>query len=307
VRTAGRPPNRYELITCSWGGHVVVGTDAAEIAPADADLVILADGVRYHRCLRCDGFQARPPPDHPTRPGVPGRDEIELPLRGPLLRDRYILRLIALDRVVHVVVLTAVAVAIFALIGHHRTLENDYDQIMTDLSGISGTGSLHGLLRGFRHVFTISRTHLYWAGFVAVGYAALEAVEAVGLWMTKRWAEYLTFVATALLLPVEIYELSVKVSVLKIITFALNLLIAAYLLWAKRLFGVHGGYRAERERRVRESGWPAIDATTATWKAATAGAVPGALTGGGPGGRPGDGRPGDGGPGDGGPGDGDPP
>ena len=68
--------------------------------------------------------------------------------------------------------------------------------------------------------------------------------------------------ATILLLPIEIYELSVRVSVLKIITLALNLLIAGYLLWAKRLFGVHGGYRAERRRRERDSGWPAVDAAT---------------------------------------------
>ena len=265
VHKAGRPPNRYELLTCAWSGHVVVGTDAAEITPADAALVVEAGGLRYHRCLRCDGFEVHPRPDPPTRPGVPGRDEIELPLRGPLLRDRYVLRLIAVDRVIHVLVLSAVAVAIFVLIGHRRTLQNDYDQIMTDLSGISGAGTLHGLLHGFRHIFTISRTHLYWAAFVALGYAALEAVEAVGLWLTKRWAEYLTFVATALLLPVEVYELSVKVSVLKIITFALNLLIAAYLLWAKRLFGVHGGYRAERQRRQRDSGWAAFDAAGAAW------------------------------------------
>ena len=263
MRTAGRPPNRFELITCAWRGHVTVGTDAARITPEDAALVVEQRGLRYHRCLRCDGYQVHRPPDDPSRPGVPPRDEIELPLRGPLLRDRYVLRLIALDRVVHVIVLTAVAVAIFALIGHHRTLEKDYDQVMTDLSGISGAGSLHGVLGSFRHVFTISRSHLYWAGFIAIGYAALETVEAVGLWLTRRWAEYLTFVATILLLPIELYELSVKVSVLKLVTLALNLLIAGYLLWAKRLFGVHGGYRAERRRRERDSGWPAIDAATA--------------------------------------------
>ena len=87
----------------------MVGTDAAQITPDDAALVIERRGVRYHRCLRCDGFQVYPPPDHPSRPGVPTRDEIELPLRGPLLRDRYVLRLIALDRGVHEIVLSALA------------------------------------------------------------------------------------------------------------------------------------------------------------------------------------------------------
>ncbi len=40
-----------------------------------------------------------------------------------------------------------------------------------------------------------------------LAYAALEGMEAVGLWLVKRWAEYLTFVATTILLPLEVYEL----------------------------------------------------------------------------------------------------
>ena len=41
---------------------------------------------------------------------------------------------------------------------------------------------------------------------VAAAYALLEGVEAVGLWFAQRWAEYLTFVATTALLPLEIWE-----------------------------------------------------------------------------------------------------
>ena len=62
---------------------------------------------------------------------------------------------------------------------------------------------------------------------------------------TKRWAEYLTFIATSLLIPYEIYELYLRVSVLKVVAFVLNVLVVAYLLYAKRLFGVRGGHAAE--------------------------------------------------------------
>ena len=48
--------------------------------------------------MRCDSWLALTPPDHPTRKYPPARDEITLPLRGKPLRDRYVLRLIALDR-----------------------------------------------------------------------------------------------------------------------------------------------------------------------------------------------------------------
>ena len=84
----------------------------------------------------------------------------------------------------------------------------------------------------------------------------------VGLWFAKRWAEYLTFVAITVLVPIEIYELTLGVSVFKVITFAINLAIVVYLLLAKRLFGLRGGHRAELERRREFSGWPAIDRTT---------------------------------------------
>ena len=48
----------------------------------------------------------------------------------------------------------------------------------------------------FKSLFTITSTHLYEAGAVVVAYGVLEATEMVGLWLARRWAEYLTFVAT---------------------------------------------------------------------------------------------------------------
>jgi uncharacterized membrane protein (DUF2068 family) len=87
-------------------------------------------------------------------------------------------------------------------------------------------------------------------------------VEAFGLWWQKRWAEYLTFVATAVFLPVEIYELLDTLSPLKLITFLLNLAVVLYLLLAKRLFGLRGGAAAERAEREHDAGWPALERAT---------------------------------------------
>ena len=56
------------------------------------------DGVRWHRCLRCDSWLPFPPPEDPVRRHPPDRDEIELPLRGKPLRDKIVLRVIAVDR-----------------------------------------------------------------------------------------------------------------------------------------------------------------------------------------------------------------
>ena len=89
----------------------------------------------------------------------------------------------------------------------------------------------------------------------------LEGIEAVGLWFAKRWAEYLTFLATTILLPLEIYEIIHRQSLLKIIGFIINVAVVIYLLYAKRLFGVRGGGKADEELRYRDTSWEALERT----------------------------------------------
>jgi uncharacterized membrane protein (DUF2068 family) len=71
--------------------------------------------------------------------------------------------------------------------------------------------------------------HVAVAGIALLGYATLYAVEGVGLWLGKRWAEYLTVIATASLIPFEVWELTRGVSGLKVIALVLNIVIVAYL------------------------------------------------------------------------------
>jgi uncharacterized membrane protein (DUF2068 family) len=258
-----RPANHYELLTCGWKGHVLVGTDARVVTEADGAVVRERAGVRWHRCLRCDDWLPREVPLHSERDRVPSRDEIELPVRGPLLRDKYILRLIAVDRAIHVIVLGTLAVVLFTFARHDASLHRDYANIMNDLSGTSpGESQIRGVLGYLRKAFEYSPHRLIQLGLVALAYAALEATEMVGLWFAKRWAEYLTFVAVTALVPLEIYELAVRVSIFKVVTLIINLAIVVYLLFAKRLFGVRGGHQAEKARRAELSGWVAIDRTT---------------------------------------------
>ena len=263
MRGTKRPEYRYELITCAWRGHELVGADAAEVTAADAVIVRQDGDQRWCRCLRCDGWFPVPVPEVPARDRVPARDQIDVPLRGPALRDRYVLRLIALDRVVHVTILTFLAVVFVTFATHNRTLHTDYQNIMDALNGGGGAAlRVRGVLGYLRKAFDYTPTHLFVLAAICLAYASLEAVEAVGLWFNRRWAEYLTFVATTVLIPYEIYELTLRVSVLKVVAFVLNVLVAAYLLYAKRLFGVRGGHAAEQARKRELSGWAALEATS---------------------------------------------
>lgn len=71
-------------------------------------------------------------------------------------------------------------------------------------------------------------------GVLAIGYGALEGVESYGLWHRRRWGEWLTVLATSLLLIPEVWELTKSISVLKAGALVVNLLIVAYLLWRLR-------------------------------------------------------------------------
>jgi uncharacterized membrane protein (DUF2068 family) len=240
-----------------------MGTDVAHITPEDNMLVREGDGVRWYRCLRCDAWIADGPPTTPIRDRMPERDEIELPLRGPMLRDKYVLRLIAVDRAIHVIVLTTLAIILYTFARHDASLHRDYVNVMSDLSGTTpGESQVRGVLGYLGRAFKYSPARLIQLGLLVTAYAALEATEMVGLWFSKRWAEYLTLVATVVLIPIEVYELSLSISVFKVITLVINVAIAVYLLLAKRLFGLRGGHRAQLERHRQFSGWGAIERST---------------------------------------------
>jgi len=73
-------------------------------------------------------------------------------------------------------------------------------------------------------------------------YALLFLCEGTGLALGMRWAEFLTIVSTASLLPIEVYELFVKPSAGKAVVLVANLAIVAYLVWV---------VRSERGKRVK--------------------------------------------------------
>jgi uncharacterized membrane protein (DUF2068 family) len=68
---------------------------------------------------------------------------------------------------------------------------------------------------------------------VALGaflYAGLFIVEGAGLWLRRRWAEYLTVIATTPFLPIEIFELARRLTPPRVTALLLNLLVVAYLI-----------------------------------------------------------------------------
>ena len=78
----------------------------------------------------------------------------------------------------------------------------------------------------------------------AIAYSTVRFIEAYGLWLQRRWAEWFAVVAGGLYIPIEIYELVRRVTWIRFGLLAVNVAIVAYLALV---------LRQTRRRDVQES------------------------------------------------------
>jgi uncharacterized membrane protein (DUF2068 family) len=80
----------------------------------------------------------------------------------------------------------------------------------------------------------LTPTRLIDVGVGSFIYAALFLTEGIGLWLLKRWAEWMTIVITSSLVPVEIWEIWRRPNVAKVLVLVINLALVGYLIWQVR-------------------------------------------------------------------------
>jgi uncharacterized membrane protein (DUF2068 family) len=68
-------------------------------------------------------------------------------------------------------------------------------------------------------------------GVVALFYAMLYVIEGIGLWHQSKWAEYLTIIATATFIPLEIYELYRRLTLPRGGALLVNVAVVIYLIY----------------------------------------------------------------------------
>lgn len=254
----------WELVVCGLRGHVQPAADAAELRSQDWPLAHERDGVRWCRCLRCDTWSPLALPVKGAREHPPGREEIEIPARGQALRDKIVLRAIAVDRLIHFVILGMLGIAVLIVARHEHAARGEFERVLAAIQGgvaggpVQTTGHV-GIIGELDKLLSLKAHTLRRVGIALLAYATLEGIEGIGLWLIKRWAEYLAFIATAVLLPFEIYEIANRASALKIVGFLINLAIVVYLIWAKRLFGLRGGGEVDERQRSHDMSWEALE------------------------------------------------
>jgi uncharacterized membrane protein (DUF2068 family) len=144
------------------------------------------------------------------------------------------IKVIIVERIIKAIVLVAVAIGLLVA-GRTGALTGwaEYAQDQVNLqAGNSFIAQI--LLKLIVYVGNFSHTTLL--AIAAIVYALLEGTEGVGLAMRRRWAEYLTVIATGILIPYEAYEVIHRVTLFKVGALLLNVAVVGYLAYRKRLF-----------------------------------------------------------------------
>jgi uncharacterized membrane protein (DUF2068 family) len=238
----------WSLRGCARHGHDTYAPDEPE----------LANGLRAEtpagtawRCLRCGSFVAGTPA------GAGPAELAPQPLRGRAARDLVIMRLLATERAFRAVLLALAAYVVVRFEHSEASLESLLNRAIpaakplaqvlhVDLDHSATVEHLRHLVHTKPHTLTLVALGLS-------GYSALQAVEAVGLWLARRWGEYVAVVGTSAFVPLEVYEVVDKVSAVKGVLLVINIAAVVWLVWSKRLFGVRGGHAAYLAERHEDS------------------------------------------------------
>jgi uncharacterized membrane protein (DUF2068 family) len=147
------------------------------------------------------------------------------------------LRLIAGFKTAKGLLLLGASAGLLALLNRDLSavLERGVDALH---AGSSHNRTVHGLIAALGVVDVKTLEEL---GFGTLAYGSLTLTEGVGLWLAMRWAAYLTIVANSLFIPLEIYTLSQRFTLLKSVVLAINAAIVWYLVRHLRAEQGHGG------------------------------------------------------------------
>jgi uncharacterized membrane protein (DUF2068 family) len=238
----------WNLRACARKGHVTYAPTEPEYRAKLEAATPLGEG---WRCLRCGDYVLGPP-----HGGGPAENAPVL-LRGNELRSAFILRLLAVERWVRGGIIVLLAVGVLRLestqVSLQALFQRDVSALRPFFDQIHFNVSDSATIRAIEKVLHTKRSTL---SLVAAGlfcYGGLQILEGIGLWSLKRWGEYVAVVGTTVFIPLETYELTEKVTWLRITALVVNVAAVLYLLLSKRLFGLRGGRRAYEAARQEES------------------------------------------------------
>ncbi len=140
-----------------------------------------------------------------------------------------LIRLIALFKFAKSALLIAVGMSALHLL--HRNIAELSEHWVARLGLDPGN---HYVARALEKVADLTPNKIRDLGIISFIYAALFLTEGTGLWLVKRWGEWFSVIITISLVPLEIYEIHRHPSVMKCLILAINIAVAAYLIYRIR-------------------------------------------------------------------------
>jgi uncharacterized membrane protein (DUF2068 family) len=133
-----------------------------------------------------------------------------------------LLRVIAVFKFLKAASLIALGVGAFKLL--HKDIGNVVEHWILALGLDPGNRFVDSMLSKASHLHPEQVKKLGLGSFL---YAGLFLAEGTGLWLRKRWGEWLTVIITGSLLPVEVYEIYRHLSAVKVMVLVVNLAVVA--------------------------------------------------------------------------------
>ena len=140
-----------------------------------------------------------------------------------------LLRLIAIFKFLKAGLLIALGIGLFRVL--HRDIGDVLEHWCEALRLDPGS---HFLNLALEKAARLSPEQVKKLGLGSFLYAGLFLAEGTGLWLRKRWGEWLTVIITSSLLPIEIYEIHRHPTSFKWGLLTLNLAIVVYLIYRIR-------------------------------------------------------------------------
>lgn len=91
-------------------------------------------------------------------------------------------------------------------------------------------GKLEIIEWSLEKIINAKQQTLQFSGIALGVYAAVTAIEAIGLWYRKAWATVLVLVLVGISIPPEIFELAKSITPLKLAVFLINVAVFGYLI-----------------------------------------------------------------------------
>ena len=150
----------------------------------------------------------------------------DLKILRPQNRVRY-LKLIALFKIAKGLLLLVLGVSILFLNSRAVWMDNISDWVADEIL-LKHSKVVHYLLNRLQAMLAVDGV---WraTGFLGLFYSAVLFTEGIGVYLQKRWAEYLMVFATGALIPLEVRHIYYRPSIAAVIILAANCFIVWFL------------------------------------------------------------------------------